>query len=75
MIKWTLYKHERCWDVAICPIHIVHCPNYIKVKVVWYNIHAWRNNWGDPVCMNMQQKIKIPNNKIKEWRPLDARVF
>lgn len=45
MEKFKLYKHKRCLDVAIYPIHIIYLSRQdcYKVKIRWVDISTDRD--------------------------------
>jgi len=63
-----LYRHINCRSVAIevLKTFYVREKDLYKVKVRWYMISSVRRPWP----MSVVETIKIPANKVHEWKKM-----
>lgn len=61
MKKFILYKHKNCRDVAMMPIRVVQTPDYLVLKIQWFNVV------NEPTTMNLSETVRIKHEDIPNW--------
>ena len=72
MKPYCLYKHERCFDVAIQPLrkYFISEKNGYKVKIMWW----WVTDPTSPKRSGFQETVFIKLEDINKWKELDCVV-
>lgn len=69
-INGDYYKHIKWRDICVVPYKIFYIKEEksYEVKFLYYSIYMGRMEKMLPVCLNIRDKMFIPQEKMKDWK-------